>query len=224
MPRVENGYIFFQTFSEGSYPYEGDRITFKCNQSYIVDGPSTTTCLANGDWSNDITCRKVGSEMVRASVLRTGRFSCGALPKFSSATMVMKSWTRNRSSEVGDFAFYECKFSLGFQSIGLSKVICLADGTWAVHLKCVYNKTSNNLTRYGSMSTCGHSLQFDDAIEIGRSFTLNSKDSRIDLSRTGDFVVYECKSPTDVLQGLQTVFCSADGSWSVAFRCINVLL
>ncbi|XP_035665048.1 sushi, von Willebrand factor type A, EGF and pentraxin domain-containing protein 1-like, partial [Branchiostoma floridae] len=87
-----------------------DIVSFRCNTGYILTGDATTTCQADGSWSNTVpTCTPV---------------------RCQSLTHPANGWIspagRNKYQDVVQFSCIT-----GFQLNGESAVTCLADGTWS---------------------------------------------------------------------------------------------
>ncbi|KAL8163533.1 UNVERIFIED_CONTAM: hypothetical protein K2H54_028808, partial [Gekko kuhli] len=51
---IENGFINFALHR--TYQYK-DRVTYGCNPTYVLDGPTESTCEKTGDWSTKPTCK-----------------------------------------------------------------------------------------------------------------------------------------------------------------------
>eukprot|EP00058_Branchiostoma_floridae_P020568 XP_002606058.1 hypothetical protein BRAFLDRAFT_92077 [Branchiostoma floridae] len=91
-----------------SYPI---RVTFTCNTGYVLNGGSSTTCQANGTWSDTVpTCTRV-----QCPVLTTPINGIRTPPTGADLYRDMVTFTCNT----------------GYVRNGASSTTCQADGTWS---------------------------------------------------------------------------------------------
>ena len=118
---LSNGQVSLTTSTFGSVAM------YTCEEGYLVVGSATRECLANGSWSQqEPVCE---SKLLYSPHFRTcNRFSsssvvdCGSLSNPTNGLVIFSM------SNLGALATYMC--DEGFNLIGNSTRLCLANGLW----------------------------------------------------------------------------------------------
>lgn len=156
----------------------GSLVKYRCERGYKIVGNSISTCEENGFWSGEIpTCTYV---------------DCKQPEKVKNGEVVLTS----NATFYGAIALYSC--NTNYELEGISRRICLENGTWSVEPpKCKEIR-------------CKNPDAFDGAMFVVANYV------------PGSMVTYSCPRGHN-LKGNNTRQCMLDGKWSgKPPRCIPV--
>nr|XP_022902897.1 sushi, von Willebrand factor type A, EGF and pentraxin domain-containing protein 1-like isoform X2 [Onthophagus taurus] len=143
----ENGFIVEKS-KEEAFNGTGNVIQYKCNDGFLMEGVSTSTCIIDGYWSQpNVTCKTK---------------KCPNPPKIKNSK-IMKAFEKS-FYVVGDNITFECL--PGYKLLGNSIVRCIDPGKWTrIKPKCI--KISCGKPDVAeSTEILGESYLFDDTITL----------------------------------------------------------
>ncbi|XP_053154386.1 beta-2-glycoprotein 1 [Hemicordylus capensis] len=112
---LRNGIIHHTSF------YYQDVVTFSCEPGYILQGPKTSQCLANGQWSGKLPeCQPV---------------ICPPPPVSEFGALSYRNLNPGNITVFQDVVKFECLPPLAL--IGNEIATCLANGTWSELPECI---------------------------------------------------------------------------------------